>query len=270
MNSLQDLLEESKYNITEVYKFTVKSDWYRYVAYYPYNRIYYVTDGYATLKLKDIEIHLQKGKLYFIPAFCVVSSVCEESMTHFYLHFQTDSVINNIFEYYKPNDEIDSQGDEQALIELIYDNYKGETPYAKLTTNGAFKILFARFFKDCTFQNSNIFKFSEVLTYINSHIDEPIKVPELASIMNLDKVYFISLFKKTFGIPPVQYVLSKKLHYSQILLAQNNLSIKEIAFKLGFENEVYFYRLFKHKCGVSPSEYKKNAVKTNEFKNKNW
>lgn len=50
-----------------------------------------------------------------------------------------------------------------------------------------------------------------------------------------------------------------KIDTSKELLRFTNLSIKEIANKVGFENSLYFSRLFKQETNLSPSEYRKKS-----------
>jgi AraC-like DNA-binding protein len=56
---------------------------------------------------------------------------------------------------------------------------------------------------------------------------------------------------------PYQYYIHMKIHKAEDLLEQENVTVKEVAFHLGFEDQYYFSRLFKNKTGVAPSDWKK-------------
>ena len=73
-------------------------------------------------------------------------------------------------------------------------------------------------------------------------------------------MYFSNLFSKTFGIPPIKYVNQKKMNIAATMLAENKLSVKEIAYSLGYENETYFFRIFKKTFGITPSQYKNKII----------
>lgn len=70
-----------------------------------------------------------------------------------------------------------------------------------------------------------------------------------------------SSFRRTFrehtGVGPHQYRLHLKLRHARDLLSKTELSIKEIAFQSGFEEEQYFCRFFKNAMGRTPSSYRK-------------
>jgi len=73
-----------------------------------------------------------------------------------------------------------------------------------------------------------------------------------------------SLFRKTFtnytGISPNQYFLKLKLSKALNLLKYSELSVKEIAEKMGFETVQYFTRFVKEKTGESPRVVRKSVV----------
>lgn len=70
-----------------------------------------------------------------------------------------------------------------------------------------------------------------------------------------------SWFRRTFthhtGLSPHQYRLQLKVGRARTLLSGTALTVKEVAFRCGFESEQYFCRLFRHKTGVSPGEWRR-------------
>jgi AraC-like DNA-binding protein len=71
---------------------------------------------------------------------------------------------------------------------------------------------------------------------------------------------FANKFTSTLGIPPGQYILKKRLEAAQLLLINTDKKIKNIAAETGFSNEMYFSRIFTHKAGITPGEYRKRMV----------
>lgn len=67
---------------------------------------------------------------------------------------------------------------------------------------------------------------------------------------------FIQL-KRVTGMTPNEYVLSMKMNKSRCLLEDNNLTIAEIAYQMGFSNPAYFSKCFKKQFGITPQEYKR-------------
>ena len=69
-----------------------------------------------------------------------------------------------------------------------------------------------------------------------------------------------SLFRKTFkdytGYAPAQYYQELKLQTAKEMLAETNLSIKEIAYELSFSSYEYFLSFFRKRVGFTPTEYR--------------
>ncbi|MDR1253052.1 MAG: AraC family transcriptional regulator [Treponema sp.] len=68
---------------------------------------------------------------------------------------------------------------------------------------------------------------------------------------------FNEIFKTYTSMTPYQYYIHIKIHKAENLLERKDISVKEAAFKMGFDDQYYFSRLFKNKTGVSPSDWKR-------------
>lgn len=91
---------------------------------------------------------------------------------------------------------------------------------------------------------------------------------QLAGQLDLDSILtrvdmsysnFQRVFKDYTGLSPYQYYLQMKIHEACRLLLEQNLSVKEIAYLLSFDNPYYFSRLFKKKTGLTPTEWQRGA-----------
>ena len=82
--------------------------------------------------------------------------------------------------------------------------------------------------------------------------------PELyADMCALSQSRFSHKFKETTGFAPLQYFINIKLEKAKELLAFSSMNISEIAENVGYDNALYFSRLFRKNTGFSPSEYRK-------------
>ncbi|MXI87757.1 helix-turn-helix domain-containing protein [Sphaerochaeta halotolerans] len=75
---------------------------------------------------------------------------------------------------------------------------------------------------------------------------------EIAEHVNLSLNYFSRVFKNEAGIPISSYLMHFRLDKASVMLKSSDLSIKEIALKVGIENVSYFSRSFKKKFQVQP------------------
>ncbi|KQS36767.1 AraC family transcriptional regulator [Pedobacter sp. Leaf194] len=73
--------------------------------------------------------------------------------------------------------------------------------------------------------------------------------------------WFRKVFKENTGRSPGQYFIQLKIQKSKELLANHQLSIKEIAYMLGFKSPFYFSKLFKRKTGLTPVQFRNLRLK---------
>ncbi|MBQ6727757.1 MAG: helix-turn-helix transcriptional regulator [Clostridia bacterium] len=238
----------------------VDDSWHKFVAIFPYYRIYLITEGDAVLYLKDSEQVLKSGRLYLIPPFQVVSSKCNNVLKHYYIHFSPKNNIIGFVELYKPIYEIQATATDEILCSELVACYEKNDVSSILKKNGIFRYLLSKFYENASFYDFEMLRFESVLEYIHDHIGEKIEVKTLAMSAGLSEVYFSNLFTKVFGLSPVKYINSKKMSLAATMLAKGNTHIKEIIRDLGFEHEAYFFRLFKKTFGCTPSMYKKLLI----------
>ena len=101
--------------------------------------------------------------------------------------------------------------------------------------------------------NPQSFEFNKV---IEAHLFSNLSIEELANLTNLSLSSFKREFKKNYSDSPTNYILSKRLEKAKELLVYSENNISEIAYDLGFNDPLYFTRLFKKKEGVPPTEYR--------------
>lgn len=109
----------------------------------------------------------------------------------------------------------------------------------------------------CQNAKSDSSGFGLVLKYIDENISKAsITNAELAELVGFSEVYFRKLFKKRFGISPIQYVINRRICFAKQLL-NGKYRIAEVAEKAGFNSIYHFSREFKKQTGKSPSEFAK-------------
>ncbi len=96
-----------------------------------------------------------------------------------------------------------------------------------------------------------------VLEHIDANPGQHFTLEELAALACLSPSFFCRLFHKTMGMTPFQYIHHSKMANARRLLVRTNLTVREIASRVGLPNEAYFYTLFKRMEGFSPGEYRK-------------
>ena len=93
--------------------------------------------------------------------------------------------------------------------------------------------------------------------YIKAHYFDDITVDEVASYVGISRKYLFAIFKREMGVSPKDYMLDYRMKKAVEFLADENLSIGNIAYSVGYKDPLTFSKMFKVKMGVSPTEYRK-------------
>lgn len=88
------------------------------------------------------------------------------------------------------------------------------------------------------------------------HIFSNLSVNELAKLCNMSLSSFKRAFSTFFNDSPKNYINDKKIHKAKELLLASKMNISDIAYETGFNDPLYFTRLFKKRIGISPSEFR--------------
>ncbi|MBV8884197.1 MAG: helix-turn-helix domain-containing protein [Chroococcidiopsidaceae cyanobacterium CP_BM_RX_35] len=98
----------------------------------------------------------------------------------------------------------------------------------------------------------------QVLDYINDHLDQDIKLADLAALLDMSQFHFSHLFKQAIGISPYQYLLQQRIERAKQLLKQTDQSIMDIALLCGFNSHSHLSKQFRQLTGVTPRAYRAN------------
>ncbi|MBQ7821851.1 MAG: AraC family transcriptional regulator [Clostridia bacterium] len=99
-----------------------------------------------------------------------------------------------------------------------------------------------------------------VKEYIDRNIYGKIKLSDAASQIYRSKDYVIKEFAAEYGRTPYEYALERKIEIARELLANTTLPISVIAERLGYSDQHYFSNLFKKRCNVTPSQYRRASL----------
>ena len=105
----------------------------------------------------------------------------------------------------------------------------------------------------------------KMLETVKSYIDEnyanpDICVQSIADKFKMSAKYLSYSFKEYTNVSILVYLQKKRLEAACGLLENTTLSISDIVFRIGLENENYFYTLFKKNMGVTPKQYRQSKI----------
>ena len=114
-------------------------------------------------------------------------------------------------------------------------------------------------------ENSQIAEdIDNAMLYFSEHYNEDISIEDYAKKHLMSTSWFIRNFKQYTGSTPMQYILSKRIYNAEALLQNEHYNITEISNIIGYDNPLYFSKIFKKVKGISPSEYRKNIIQISE------
>lgn len=96
----------------------------------------------------------------------------------------------------------------------------------------------------------------QLVEYIEANLDQPLTLGELALRCNLSEYHFARMFRASFGLPPHQYLLARRLHRAGELLRLGQLPLGQVALLCGFASASHFSNRFRQALGATPGEYR--------------
>ncbi|RMD74885.1 MAG: AraC family transcriptional regulator [Lentisphaerae bacterium] len=96
----------------------------------------------------------------------------------------------------------------------------------------------------------------EIVSYMQHKLGRTLSISELVQHFGISRASLHRLFKKHMGQTPINCFIEMKIDAAKAMLAESFVSIKEIAYRLGFRNPLYFSAEFKKRTGLSPRAYR--------------
>jgi AraC-like DNA-binding protein len=96
----------------------------------------------------------------------------------------------------------------------------------------------------------------KILEMMRADVRGELSLPEFAQSVNLSVWRLSHIFKSDVGMPPIKYLKLLRMERAKLLLESSFLSVKEIAFQVGLNDESHFVRDFKSTYGYSPTCYR--------------
>lgn len=100
----------------------------------------------------------------------------------------------------------------------------------------------------------------ELVHVVEQHVYSDIRVEQLAALCGMSVSSFQRKFKAQFGGTPKHYFTARRMDKAKELLRLTSMHVSEVAFDLGFNDPLYFTRLFKKHVGTSPTAYRESGA----------
>ena len=84
---------------------------------------------------------------------------------------------------------------------------------------------------------------------------ESFTIDLLAQMMNMGRTKFYGRVKELTGLSPNKFLMQERMKKAADLLADGELTVAEVSYKVGIQDPSYFNKCFKAQYGVTPSKY---------------
>ena len=221
-----------------------------------YHALIFKIDGESVYTFPDKKIMLPQGQVLFIPmgASYTVRRVSQEE-SHY-------AVINFTASLSDCQPKIFSCGDfhqfkhmiDRLIRVLLFDNLSGELEGISLFYKMAAVLHQYERKNYCNSDKRNLIK--PATDYLENNIfDCGLKIGQLHRLCNISDTYFRKIFIAVYGVSPKKYVLQKRLAQAKNILDCGDYTyIYGVAAAVGFEDPLYFSKVFKNRYGYLPSD----------------
>lgn len=225
-----------------------------------YYRMHYVTDGNGIIRLNGKEYMVSQGDIFFIFPAIPHSIESKENFRYIYISYLGVRA-NQIMEKLKitKNNFIFKNCEEIESFLKSALKFKSETIdlISESTLLYSFSVIGEKISETGKQKRS---KEAENILHIKKYIEDnfsdfSLSCEKISREFSYNKNYVSTVFKKKFGVGISEYIRTVRIQRAVALIEQNFSSVKEIAYRCGFCDQLYFSKVFKEKIGISPKKY---------------
>lgn len=92
--------------------------------------------------------------------------------------------------------------------------------------------------------------------------DPKLNLSRLARHARVSSSHLVRLFQNSVGVSPMRHLTELRIRHAQHLLERSPLTVKEVAFLVGFADQLYFSRVFRQETGVAPTAFRQRSQTT--------
>ena len=160
-----------------------------------------------------------------------------------------------------------SLGNSEHIQELLYQIYasRGETLPHQVAMTGYLYLLLAQLIgasPQPINEDISLVYVKKATEYIARHYTRPITVQEIAEYLNISRSHLYRIFMEQMGVSPKCYLDQYKVHMACVLMSQTSLPLKQIAAAVGYEDPLYFSKVFKREKRCSPAQYRRQTTQS--------
>lgn len=226
--------------------------------------ITYIIKGSFTFMQDGRPVTAREGDTVILNCFEPHEYFTNDSFESIWIHVSGQNCIAFYEEILKNEGNIIKCSDPQRvkmLLFRIFHNISSENKPSEINLSLDIYKLFAELANPLHISSKNKASYEESVheakKYILDHLNEPLSVKNIASIIHMSQSHFSRIFKQQTGFSPYDFVLITRLNRSKDYLQKTEMTIAQIAYEIGFNSESNFIYFFTANTGISPSKFRK-------------
>ncbi|RSL33115.1 AraC family transcriptional regulator [Salibacterium salarium] len=254
----------------------------------PYTVFWYVAGGEKTVKINDVPYHVTEGSLVVFPSqvpFEIIKSE-ETTLDHFEIALENRLGPFNLMSLYKFPivTKLSNVPERERLINLWQQLLQEWTPEKRnpfTPENGELQFDLNQTIRLLTFNALTLnwlvtvltllqphaeelvptvdSRFQQLFYFINDHLADKLTLKTLADEIYLSESHLSLLFRQQLKIAPMEFVRTMRMQKAREMLLTTSVPLKQIAEKIGFDDQSQLSRAFRQTVGVSPAEYRRKG-----------
>jgi AraC family transcriptional regulator, dual regulator of chb operon len=254
-----------------------------------YLELIYVFSGSINQKINGVEVNINKGEICLLdlnlfhsiePAFendiAVNIIMKKEFFDGIFMSFLSDNdiisdfIIKTFYHKKEHKNYLLFHTNENEMIQTIMNNILCEYFEGKIGSDTAIHayilLLFTellRYYRENMGQSNikslNRTIISEVKSYLSRNY-KSVTLKETADYFHFHPDYLSKLIKNSTGVSFTDLLQEIKLKEASLLIENTDLPILDITYEVGYNNLSYFYKIFRKKYSVTPTEFRKNFL----------
>ena len=146
----------------------------------------------------------------------------------------------------------------RSLVEEVYEDKQ----YGELMAKYWARLILLRILRLANISEAKFVTnaiFTRIHQYLSQHFTEIESMDQICEELNVSKYYLSHVFKNYMGMPPMQYITTKRISYAKRLLQETDLTATAVGEACGYRDHVLFFKTFKKLEGITPSVYRKHV-----------
>ena len=257
-SSIMNLMNNISMRLGYVGYAVVGENWRTHQLATPFNRLYLIECGTGVLRGGGVELRLEPGKAYLLPAGLPCSYHCDGSLSLLFFHFNLSQPdLFDLLQTITQPTVVDFPLTHFSHLQEICEK-SGYTEAFEVTCTINNIVLETSRKYGFRWDNSHSYsrRINEVITYINQNLSSQLRIEDLTQLCYTSQSYLARQFRQEVGMTIKQYINMQLIKTAQWQLSHTNASVETISSDLGFCNQFYFSEFFKKHCRVSPLQYR--------------